>query len=264
MNRKAAATVPTVDLDATRTRLERLNLVHAAEQLEGLISDAVKHDIAAHQLIDRLLDAELDRREERRLQTSLRLSGLPTGQTLGNFDFAFQPSVERSRIDTLATCQWIRENRTLLIQGPPGVGKTHLAVALAIKAIEHGFGVVFYRLDELLSMLRRDADLSPSLLRRKKYINTGLLVLDEVGFEPMSRQDASLFFRVVSHRYQKGAILITTNKGIEAWPEILAGDEVLATAILDRLLHHSHVLNIKGRSYRLRDLESALAAANSR
>jgi DNA replication protein DnaC len=85
-------------------------------------------------------------------------------------------------------------------------------------------------------------------------------LIDEVGFEPMSRQDATLFFRLVSHRYQKGAILITTNKGVEAWPEILAGDEVLATAILDRLLHHSHVLNIKGRSYRLRELESALAA----
>ncbi len=118
MNRKAAP-APTVDLDTTRQRLERLGLVHAAEQLESLISDAVKHDIAAHQVVDRLLDAELDRREERRLQTSLRLSGLPTGQTLGNFDFAFQPSIERSRIETLATCQWIRENRTLLIQGPP-------------------------------------------------------------------------------------------------------------------------------------------------
>ena len=111
-------------------------------------------------------------------------------------------------------------------------------------------------------MMRRDLDLSPALLRRKKYINTGLLILDEVGFEPMTRQDATLFFRLVSHRYQKAAILITTNKGIEAWPEILAGDEVLATAILDRLLHHSHVFNIKGRSYRLRDLESALAAAH--
>lgn len=259
MNRKRSA--PTVDLDATRQRLERLGLIHAGEQLEGLLSDAVKHELAAHQLVDRLLDAELERREERRLQTALRLSGLPSGQTLGNFDFAFQPSVERSRIETLATCQWIRENRTVLIQGPPGVGKTHLAVALGIKAIEHGFGVIFYRLDELLPMLRRDTELAPAQLRRKKYINTSLLILDEVGFEPMNRQEASLFFRLVSHRYQKGAILITTNKGVEAWPEILAGDEVLATAILDRLLHHSHVLNIKGRSYRLRDLESALAAA---
>lgn len=257
MNRK---TTPRVDLDVTRQRLERLGMVNAAERIEGLISEAVKNDTAPHLLIDQLLDAELERREERRLQTSLRLSGLPTGQTIGNFDFSFQPSVERSRIETLGTCQWIREKRTLLIQGPPGVGKTHLAIALGVKAIEHGFSVVFYRLDELLPLMRRDAELSPSLLRRKKYINNSLLILDEVGFEPMSRQDASLFFRLVSHRYQKGAIIITTNKGVEAWPEILAGDEILATAILDRLLHHSHVLNIKGRSYRLRELESALAA----
>jgi DNA replication protein DnaC len=259
MNRK---TTPRVDLDVTRQRLERLGMVNAAERIEGLISEAVKNDTAPHLLIDQLLDAELERREERRLQTSLRLSGLPTGQTLGNFDFSFQPSVERSRIETLGTCQWIREKRTLLIQGPPGVGKTHLAIALGVKAIEHGFSVVFYRLDELLPLMRRDAELSPSLLRRKKYINNSLLILDEVGFEPMSRQDASLFFRLVSHRYQKGAIIITTNKGVEAWPEILAGDEILATAILDRLLHHSHVLNIKGRSYRLRELESALAATH--
>jgi DNA replication protein DnaC len=259
MNRKTA---PRVDLDVTRQRLERLGMVNAAERIEGLISEAVKNDTAPHLLIDQLLDAELERREERRLQTSLRLSGLPTGQTLGNFDFSFQPSVERSRIETLGTCQWIREKRTLLIQGPPGVGKTHLAIALGVKAIEHGFSVVFYRLDELLPLMRRDAELSPALLRRKKYINNSLLILDEVGFEPMSRQDASLFFRLVSHRYQKGAIIITTNKGVEAWPEILAGDEILATAILDRLLHHSHVLNIKGRSYRLRELESALAASH--
>lgn len=102
--------------------------------------------------------------------------------------------------------------------------------------------------------MRRDAPLSPLHLRRKNYINTSLLIVDEVGFEPMTRQDAPLFFRLVSHRYQKAATLITTNKGIEAWPEILA------TAILDRLLHHSHSLNITGRSYRLRELESALAA----
>jgi DNA replication protein DnaC len=258
MNRKAAT--PKVDLDATRERLERLALLHAAEQLDPLISKAVKHNTAPHALVDQLLDVELEQREERRLQTSLRLSGLPTGHTLGNFDFSFQPSVERARIETLATCQWIRENRTLLIQGPPGVGKTHLGVGLGIKAIEHGFGVAFYRLDELLALMRRDAELTPQYLRRKKYINTSLLMVDEVGFEPMNRQDASLFFRLISHRYEKGAILITTNKGIEAWPEILAGDEVLATAILDRLLHHSHVLNIKGRSYRLRELETALAA----
>jgi len=219
----------------------------------------VKESTSPHRFLDGLLEEELRYREERRIRTSLVLSGLPTGQTLTNFDFNFQPSIERSRIETLGTCQWIRENRTLLIQGPPGVGKTHLAIGLGVKAVEHGFGVVFYRLEELLAMLRRDAELAPTRLRRKKYISTSLVIIDEVGFDPMTRHEASLFFRLVSHRYQRGSILITTNKGIKDWPEILAGDEVLATAILDRLLHNSHVLDVKGRSYRLRDLERAVA-----
>jgi DNA replication protein DnaC len=249
---------PKVDLDVTRERLARIGLSRAAEQFDGLVSDAVKENVSPHRFLDRLLEEELRHREERRIRTSLTLSGLPTGQTLANFDFAFQPSLERSRIETLATCQWIRENRTLLIQGPPGVGKTHLSVALGVKAVEHGFGVMFYRLEELLAALRRDADLTPARLRRKKYLAVSLLIIDEVGFDPMTRQEASLFFRLVSHRYQRGSILITTNKGIKDWPEVLAGDEVLATAILDRLLHNSYVLDIKGRSYRLRDLERAV------
>lgn len=251
---------PKVDLDATGERLDRLGMPHARETLGRRLGEAVQGDIGHHRFLDHLLDDEIEAREERRVRTSLRLSGLPPGQTLGNFDFAFQPTVERSRIETLATCAWIRENQTLLIQGPPGVGKTHLSVALGVRAIESGFGVVFVRLEELLASLRRDADLPPARLRRRKPFNVSLLIIDEVGFEPMSRQEASLFFRLVSHRYGRGAILITTNKGIKDWPEILAGDEVLATAILDRLLHRSHVLNIRGRSYRLRDLEQAASS----
>jgi DNA replication protein DnaC len=246
---------PKLDLDRTRERLERVGLTRAAAQLEDLVTNAVKDTISPHRFLDVLLEEELTQREERRIRTSLTLSGLPTGQTLAGFDFGFQPSIERSRIETLATCQWIRENRTLLIQGPPGTGKTHLAIALGVRAVECGFGVVFYRLEELLAALRRDADLTASRLRRKKYLASSLLIIDEIGFEPMTRQEASLFFRLVSHRYQRGSILITTNKGIKDWPEVLAGDEVLATAILDRLLHNSHVLDVKGRSYRLRDLE---------
>jgi DNA replication protein DnaC len=248
---------PRVDLDATRQRLERLGLVHACAELEAHISEAVKQSLSPHRFLDALLGAELGVREERRIKTSLRLSGLPTGQTLGNFDFGFQPSVERSRIETLATCAWIRERESLLIQGPPGVGKTHLAVALGVRAVENGFSVSFQRLEDLLAALRRDGDVSPARLRRRKYMNVALLIIDEVGFEPMTRQEASWFFRLVSHRYGRGSILITTNKGIRDWPEVLAGDEVLATAILDRLLHKSQVLNIKGRSYRLRDLEQS-------
>jgi len=248
---------PRLDLDATREKLARLGLVHASEILAEKLTEAASEEVPAHRFLDRFLDHELASRDERRVRTSLRLSGLPTGQTLGSFDFSFQPSIERSRIETLATGAWIRGKETVLIQGPPGVGKTHLGVALGVRAIETGFSVAFYRLEELIAAMRRDADVAPARLRRRKYVNVALLVIDEVGFQPMDRQEASLFFRLISYRYGRGSVLITTNKGIKDWPDVLAGDEVLASAILDRLLHKSHVLNIKGRSYRLRDLEQA-------
>ena len=196
--------------------------------------------------------------EERRIKAMLKVSKIPTGQTLENFDFAFQPAIERSRIETLATGSWIRGAEVLLLQGPPGVGKSHLLVALGIRAIELGFSAQYFRFDELMTALKADAHLPASRIKARKYMSTALLLIDEMGYDPMNRQEASLFFRLVSHRYGRGAMIITTNKTVRDWPELLAGDEVLATAILDRLLHRAHVLNIRGRSYRLRDLEASL------
>ena len=251
---------PKLDVDRSCERLDRLGLSYAAEALPDALSRSVKQSVVPQAFLDELLDAELSAREERRIRTALKLSNLPTGQTLADFDFAFQPAIERSRVETLATGAWIRAAETLLIQGPPGVGKTHLAVGLGLKAIEQGFSAQFYRFNELLVALKADADVPPNRLRRKKYLNTALLIIDELGFEPMDRAEASLFFRLVTYRYGRGSILITTNKSVRDWSELLAGDEALTTAILDRLLHKAHVFNIKGRSYRLRDLEQTLGA----
>jgi DNA replication protein DnaC len=249
---------PKVELDKTRDALVMLGLEHSAEVLSDRLASAVKADLALHRFLDELLAAELAFRDERRVRTSLRLSGLPTGQTLEGFDWSFQPGIDRKRIETLAMCSYVRDHEVVLFQGPPGVGKTHLAIALGVKAVAAGFGVIFYRLDDLLAVLKRDADVPPRKLKGKKYMSTSLLIIDEVGFQPLSRQEAALLFRLVSCRYQKGSTIITTNKAVKDWPEILAGDEAMATAMLDRLLHHCHVFNIKGRSYRLRDLERQL------
>ncbi len=247
-----------VDIDVTRNGLLHLGLGHAAEQLEPILHQAVKENFPAHRFLDHILSVETEFREERRIRTSLRLSGLPTGQTLGNFEWGFQPSIKRSQVETLATCSWIRNHETILFQGPPGVGKSHLGVALGVKAVENGFSVAYYKIEDLLHAMKKDAELPPARLRGKKYLKASLLIMDEIGFHTLSRAEAALLFRVVSYRYQRGSILITTNKAIKDWPEILAGDAVMATAFLDRLLHKCHVFNIKGRSYRLKDLERML------
>lgn len=247
-----------LDIDTTRDKLGVLGLTYAAEALDPLLAEAVQVDMPAHVFLDRLLEAERSGREERRIKTMLKTAKIPIGQTLENFDFAFQPAIERSRIETLATGAWIRNAEVILMQGPPGVGKSHLLCGLGIRAIQLGFSVQYFRFDELLTALRADAHLPPARLKSRKYMSSALLLVDEMGYDPMNREDASLFFRLVSYRYGRGAMVITTNKSIRDGTELLTGDEVLATAILDRLLHRSHVLNIKGRSYRLRDLEEAL------
>jgi DNA replication protein DnaC len=246
---------PKVELDRTREALEQLGLEHGASALGDLISRAVSENLAPHRIIDELLAIEMREREERRIKTSLRLSGLPPGYTLENFDWSFQPSIDKKRVETLATCGYVREREVVLFQGPPGVGKTHLAIALGVKAVAAGFSVGFARLEDLLHVLKRDADVPPRRLKAKKYMNTTLLIIDEIGFQELSRQEAALLFRLVSCRYQKGSMILTTNKSVKDWPEVLAGDEIMTAALLDRLLHHCHVFNVKGKSFRLRDLE---------
>ena len=252
-----------VDLDHLSEQCTSLKLVHTAECVADLVEEASRDDLTPLRFLELVLDREVERKNERRIQTSLRLSGLPPGKTLEGFDFAFQPRVDRGKIDALATCAYVRSAENVLFLGPPGVGKSHLAIALGVKAIKNGFSVQHYVLDDLMHMLKGDAAIPPRRLKAKRYLNSALLVIDEVGFRPLDRAEANLFFRLVSARYEKGSIILTSNKHVRDWPEIFAGDEILTTAILDRLLHHVHILHIDGNSYRLRELDGLLRSPPS-
>ena len=148
--------------------------------------------------------------------------------------------------------------------GPPGVGKTHLAAGLGVKAAQNGFTVAFLSTDRLLDALKRDGTPERKRVSRGRHMVASLLVIDEMGFQAMDRADAHRFFQIINHRYERASTIITSNKGVREWPEVLAGDEVLATAILDRFLHHCHVVQIDGRSYRLKDLDLQLGGKSKR
>jgi DNA replication protein DnaC len=239
-----------------RQALEHLGLVEAATVLESRLEAAAQKQLPYADFLADLLASETSVRRERYLRARTRLAHLPFQRTLDQCDFRFQPSIDKRQVKELATLTFVSEAANILFLGPPGVGKTHLAVALGLRAIEHGFGVYFVRAQDLFEDLRR-AQAEHRLDRRLRvYLAPKLLIIDEFGVWPYDRLAATAFFSLVSARYERGSILLTSNKGFGEWGEVL-GDPVIATAILDRLLHHCHVLNIRGESYRLREKKQA-------
>jgi DNA replication protein DnaC len=256
----AVKAAPAVTLDPLAAKLSQLGLDEPARALPELVEQATREQLSPLSFLELVLTRELERKDERRVTTMLKLSGLPPGKTLEGFDWRFQPGADRRQLEALATCSYLREKTNVLFLGPPGVGKSHLAAALGVKAIKNGFSVAHFVLDDLMHVLRGDAAMPPARQRAKRYFNCGLLIIDEVGFRPLDRTEANLFFRLISARYERGSILLTSNKHVRDWPAIFADDEILTTAILDRLLHHVQVVHIDGRSYRLRDLGALLGA----
>lgn len=245
-----------ITLEKARQGLETLGLVQSAAVLESRLEAATKNQSTYAEFLADLLDSELQVRRDRYLKARMRLAHLPFHKTLQDFDFTFQPAIDERQIRELATLTFISETANVLFLGPPGVGKSHLSVALAIEAVRQGFGAYFVTAHDLVQDLRR-AHAENRLERRLRvYTSPKLLLIDEVGYLPMSSLEATLFFQLVSSRYERGSIILTSNKSFAEWGEVF-GDPVIATAILDRLLHHSHVVNIRGDSYRLKEKRRA-------
>jgi DNA replication protein DnaC len=245
-----------IALEQARQYLEQLGLARAAAVLDSRLEAAAQREAPYAELLADLLGAEAAARRARYLTTRTRLAHLPFQRTLAQFDFRFQPSIDERQVRELATMAFVAEAANVLLLGPPGVGKTHLAVALGLQAIEQGHGVYFARAHDLMEDLRR-AQAEHRLDRRLRvYLAPKVLIIDEFGVWPYDRSAATALFTLISARYERGSVILTSNKGFAEWGEVL-GDAVIATAILDRLLHHSHVLNIRGESYRLREKKRA-------
>ena len=251
MTHHAAITTP-AQLERLGEHLVKLRLFKSGERLEAMLQEAAAHDLPYADFLERVLGEEVAAKTAKNIAMRTAMARLPFVKPLETFDFSYQPSIDKRQVTTLASCHYIEHGDNVIVLGPPGVGKTHLAVSLGLKAIEAGYRVLFTTAANLIASLTRahaEGRLDDKL---KVYTAPRLLIIDEIGYLPIDRQGANLFFQLISRRYERGPMVLTSNQSFGSWGEVF-GDRVIATAILDRLLHHAVTLNIRGNSYRLKD-----------
>ncbi len=246
----------TTTIEDLRTALSGLGLKTVESRLETMLEQAAKKEPSYGDFLLDVLRAEVDERRSRYVRARLQLAHLPYVKTFDQFDFGFQPSIDERQIRELRTLRFVHEASNVIFLGPPGVGKTHLSVALAEAAIRAGFGAYFMTAHDLVDDLGRAYREGRLDRRMRIYLAPRVLVIDEMGYLPLDDLGATIFFQLVSARYERGSIIVTSNKSYGDWGSIF-GDPIIATAILDRLLHHSTTINIRGESYRLKERRRA-------
>jgi len=234
-------------IERIKENLREVGLKGIYNILEEKIKEAETTTLSYSEFLDILLGEEMKYRIEKRANTLLRLANFPFIKTIEEFDFSFQPNISQPTIREICNLNFIDRRENIILLGPPGVGKTHLAVGIGIKAIEIGKKVYFCDIENLIKTLKEKNPKKEGFLNK-----VSLLIIDEVGYFPVDRYESYLFFKLISNKYETGSVIITSNKSFIEWQDIFQ-DQALVSAILDRLLHHSIIINIKGQSYRLRN-----------